>query len=140
MTLGDTDSFWNMIDRLAPDASPRDLISAIILAGFDCLSIVLKRSDTLSTFPDPVTEVNLYQSILVNRVPFLLPSLPPHFTLSLFPPPSSSLPSPPLFPSNPISYTRFPPSSPKENKNSPYPPKKQNSSSWNKPPNSIQSS
>ena len=85
MTLGDTDSFWNMIDRLAPDASPRDLISAIILAGFDCLSIVLKRSDTLSTFPDPVTEVNLYQSILVNRVPCLPPSLLHFFSFSTAP-------------------------------------------------------
>src|SRR5579859_2870499 len=72
MGLGDTDNLWNTIDRLAPDSSARDLVSAIILAAFDCLSIVLKRSDTLSTFPEPITEVNLYQSLLVNRIPAFL--------------------------------------------------------------------
>ena len=72
MSLGDTDNLWNTIDRLAPDSSAREIVSAIILAAFDCVSIVLKRSDTLSTFPEPITEVNLYQSLLVNRIPSLL--------------------------------------------------------------------
>jgi len=75
MQLGDTEKLWGTIDRLCnPETMPMDIVSAIILAGFDCLAIVLKRSDTLSSFPDPITEVNLYQSILVNRVP---PPLPP---------------------------------------------------------------
>jgi len=58
-----------MIDRSAEDASGRDIFQSLILAGFDALSVVLKRSDmTISTFQDPISEVNLYQSILVNRV------------------------------------------------------------------------
>lgn len=72
MGLGDTEGLWNTIDRLALDSTARDLVSAIILAAFDCLSIVLKRSDTLSTLPEPITEINLYQSILVNKIPAFL--------------------------------------------------------------------
>ena len=58
------------MDRLAPGASGRELFAAIILATFDALSAVLKCNEmTLSAFADPITEVSLYQSLLVNRVP-----------------------------------------------------------------------
>jgi hypothetical protein len=58
-----------MIDRLADGASGSQIFTVIILAAFDALAIVLKRSDmTISNFPDPLSEVTLYQSILVNRV------------------------------------------------------------------------
>ena len=58
-----------MIERLAENTSARDIIQSLVLAGFDALSLVLKRSDmTTSTFQDPISEVTLYQSILVNRV------------------------------------------------------------------------
>lgn len=58
-----------MIDRLVDGATGSQIFTAIILAAFDALAIVLKRSDmTVSNFPDPLSEVTLYQSILVNRV------------------------------------------------------------------------
>jgi|SRR5277367_774375 hypothetical protein len=67
--LGATDDIWTTIDRLAPGASGREIFAAIVLAAFDALSVVVKRNDiSLSTFPDPVTEVALYQALLVNRV------------------------------------------------------------------------
>jgi hypothetical protein len=69
MSLGDTDELWRTIDRLADGTPPLEVFCGLILAALDALSLVLKRSDiSLSTYPDPVTEVNLYQSILVNRV------------------------------------------------------------------------
>lgn len=70
MTLGDTEHIWNMIRRMSlPHATAQDVCKSLILAGFDALAIVLKRSDiTLSAYPEPMTEVALYQSIIVNRV------------------------------------------------------------------------
>ena len=69
MSLGKTEEIWVMIERLAENTSARDIIQSLVLAGFDALSLVLKRSDmTTSTFQDPISEVTLYQSILVNRV------------------------------------------------------------------------
>jgi hypothetical protein len=45
------------------------MFSTVILAAFDALSLALKRSDiSISNFPDPMTEVTLYQSLLSNRV------------------------------------------------------------------------
>ena len=75
--LGATDDIWTTIDLLAPGASGGEIFAAVVLAAFDALSVVVKRNDiSLSTFPDPVTEVALYQALLVNRVPSpLLPSL-----------------------------------------------------------------
>jgi hypothetical protein len=74
--LGATDDIWTTIDLLAPGASGVEIFAAVILAAFDALSVVVKRNDiSLSTFPDPVTEVALYQTLLVNRVPSpLLPN------------------------------------------------------------------
>jgi len=70
--LGATDELWTTIDRLAPGASGREIFAAIVLATFDALAVVVKRNDiSLSTFPDPVSVVALYQSLLVNRVPTL---------------------------------------------------------------------
>jgi hypothetical protein len=58
-----------MIDRLADGASGSHIFAVTILAAFDALAVVLKRNDmTVSNFPDPLSEVTLYQSILVNRV------------------------------------------------------------------------
>jgi len=70
MSLGDTEHIWNMIRRMSlPHATAQDVCKNLILAGFDGLAIVLKRSDiNLSTYPEPMTEVALYQSIIVNRV------------------------------------------------------------------------
>lgn len=69
--MGATDELWTTIDRLAPAASGREIFAAIVLASFDALAVVVKRNDiSLSNFPDPVSEVALYQSLLVNRVPF----------------------------------------------------------------------
>jgi hypothetical protein len=74
MGLGATDEIWTTVDRIADGSSGREIFSALILAAFDALSVVLKRSDmSLSSYPDPMAEVALYQSLLVNRVfPFLL--------------------------------------------------------------------
>jgi hypothetical protein len=69
MSLGKTEEFWSTIDRIADKASGRDIFQSLIMAAFDALSIVLKRSDmTTSTLQDPISEVSLYQSFLVNRV------------------------------------------------------------------------
>jgi hypothetical protein len=79
MSLGDTDELWKTIERLAEGSSPRDIAASLILASFDALSLILKRSDiTMSQLPDPLTEVILYQSLFVNRVtnPTLTITLP----------------------------------------------------------------
>ena len=69
MGLGATDEIWATVDRIADGSSGREIFSALILAAFDALAVVLKRSDiSLSNYPDPMTEVALYQSLLVNRV------------------------------------------------------------------------
>lgn len=69
MSLGATDELWTTIDRLAEGSTGLEIFSALILAAFDALSVVVKRRDmALSTLPDPIAEVSLYQSILVNRV------------------------------------------------------------------------
>jgi hypothetical protein len=69
MSVGKTEEFWSTIDRIADKASGRDIFQSLIMAAFDALSIVLKRSDmTTSTLQDPISEVSLYQSFLVNRV------------------------------------------------------------------------
>jgi hypothetical protein len=69
MGLGATDEIWATVDRITDGSSGREIFSALILAAFDALSVVLKRSDiSLSSYPDPMTEVALYQSLLVNRV------------------------------------------------------------------------
>jgi hypothetical protein len=70
MGLGATEEIWATVDRIADGSSGREIFSALILAAFDALSVALKRSDmSLSNYPDPMTEVALYQSLLVNRVP-----------------------------------------------------------------------
>jgi hypothetical protein len=69
MALGSTEDVWTTIDRLSNDASGLQIFSSLILAAFDALSVVLKRSDmSVSNFPDPISEVTLYQSLLINRV------------------------------------------------------------------------
>jgi hypothetical protein len=73
MGLGATEEIWATVDRLADGSSGREIFSALILAAFDALSVILKRNDmSLSNYPDPMTEVALYQSLLINRV------TPPH--------------------------------------------------------------
>jgi len=63
-----------VIERLAEGIDTSQIFPAIIMAAFDALAIVLKRSDmTLNPLPEPVVEVTLYQSILANRV--VLPNL-----------------------------------------------------------------
>jgi hypothetical protein len=58
-----------MVDRFADDASGRELFRSLTLAAFDSLSIASKHTDfTIYVGQDPISEVHLYQSILINRV------------------------------------------------------------------------
>lgn len=69
MSLGDTKDVWTAVDRLVDGSAPGEIYAGLIIAAFDALSLVLKRSDmALSSYPEPISEVALYQAILVNRV------------------------------------------------------------------------